>query len=143
MKVDTLANDDRFNAESIILFDGVCNLCQGSVHFIIRRDPQAHFKFASLQSDTARRLLRNWDNNQAIESLIFIEKGRIYTGSTAALRICRKLHRGWKLLHIFIFLPRPLRDLLYRWIARNRYRWFGKTEQCMLPTPEIRSRFLD
>ncbi|HBL28436.1 MAG TPA: hypothetical protein DD490_16510 [Acidobacteria bacterium] len=127
----------------IVLFDGVCNLCTGSVQFILERDPQGLFRFASLQSEAGRRLL----GVQAMEadslgSVVLIESGQAFRESTAALRIARRLPGAWKLLWVFIAVPRPLRDAVYRWIARNRYHWFGKTEACWLPTPELKARFL-
>lgn len=131
-------------ANPIILFDGVCNLCSGSVQFIIQRDPQARFRFASLQSDTGRRLQTELGiDPEALDSILLIEDGRWSRESDAALRIARGLRGPWKLLTVFRIVPRFLRDRVYRFIARHRYRWFGKSESCWLPTPELRSRFLD
>lgn len=127
----------------IVLFDGVCNLCSGSVQFLLKRDPEGRFRFAPLQSDVGRSLLA--EHGLAVDrlsSVVLIEDGRAWQESAAALRIARHLPGPWKLLRFFAIFPRPLRDLVYRWIARNRYRWFGKTESCWLPTPELRSRFL-
>ena len=130
-------------ANPIVLFDGVCNLCNGSVQFLIRRDPGARFRFASLQSPVGERLRGELGiDRQAVDSVILVEEGRWYKESDAALRIARGLGGPWKALGIFRLIPRPLRDGLYRLIARNRYRWFGKTEACWLPTPELRGRFL-
>lgn len=127
----------------IVLFDGVCNLCSGSVQFILKRDPKGTFRFASLQSDAGRRLmLEHGLDPDALSSVVVIEDGRAYQESSAALRIARHLPGAWKLLRVFTVVPRSLRDAVYRWIARNRYRWFGKTEACWLPTPELRARFL-
>ena len=132
------------SAHPILLFDGVCNLCNGSVQFIIRRDPEARFRFASLQSEVGQRYLDELRiDRQAIDSLILIEGGRWYKESDGALRIARHLPGPWKALAVFRWIPRPLRDWAYRLIARNRYRWFGKQESCWLPTPELRARFLD
>jgi len=129
--------------EPIILFDGVCNLCNASVQFVIRHDPQARFKFAALQSATAEKLLQNCAFDRAsLDSVILVEDGRVYIESDAALRIARKLGGGWWLLAGFSIVPRPIRDAVYRFIARNRYRWFGKQESCMMPTPDLRARFL-
>lgn len=127
-----------------MLFDGVCNLCNGSVNFIIDRDPAARFRFAALQTPAAAELLARHGRIPAAtpDSIILIEGDRLYEHSTAALRIARRLRGGWKLLYAFIIVPRPLRDLVYRWIARNRYRWFGRSEACRMPTPELRERFL-
>lgn len=130
-------------AHPIVLFDGVCNLCNGSIQFLIKRDRQAYFRFASLQSDTGQKLQADLGMDpQALDSVILVEGDRWYKESDAALRIARNLPGVWKLLTAFRIVPRPLRDALYRLIARNRYRWFGKTETCWLPTPELRSRFL-
>lgn len=130
-------------APPIVLFDGVCNLCNGSVQFLLKRDREARFRFAALQSDTGRSLLaeHGLDPN-ALSSVVLIEDGKIWQESSAALRIARYLPGAWKLLRVFAAVPRPLRDAVYRWIARNRYRWFGKTETCWLPTPELKARFL-
>lgn len=130
-------------ASPIVLFDGVCNLCSGSVQFLLKRDPEGRFRFAPLQSDAGRSLLA--EHGLAVDSLssvVLIEGGRVWQESAAALRIARHLRGPWKLLRIFVIVPRPLRDLVYRWIARNRYRWFGKAETCWLPTPELEERFL-
>ena len=132
------------SAHPVLLFDGVCNLCNGSVQFILRRDPEARFRFASLQSAVGQRYLDELRiGRQALDSMILIEGGRWFRESDAALRIARLLPGPWKMLGLFRLLPRPLRDRLYRFIARNRYRWFGKRESCWLPTPELRGRFLD
>jgi predicted DCC family thiol-disulfide oxidoreductase YuxK len=132
------------SAHPILLFDGVCNLCNGSVQFIIRRDPKARFRFASLQSEAGQRYLDELRiDRQAVDSVILIEGDRWSKEGDAALRIARLLPGPWKALTVFRLLPRPLRDRLYRLVARNRYRWFGKRESCWLPTPELRGRFLD
>ena len=123
-----------------VLFDGVCNLCNGAVRFILARDPAARFRFASLQSDAARRLLG--DGGPA-ETIVLLDAGKTYVKSTAALRIARGLRFPWPLLYAFVAVPRPVRDLIYDWVARHRYRWFGKRDTCMLPTPELRERFLE
>jgi len=130
-------------APSIVLFDGHCNLCQHSVLFIIKRDRSAHFQFAAIQSDQGQNLLVGAGGDPAsLETMILLEDGLLYDRSTAALRICRKLDRLWPLLFIFIIIPRPARDVIYRWIARNRYRWFGRKEECLVPTPDLKARFL-
>ncbi|NUM79858.1 thiol-disulfide oxidoreductase DCC family protein [bacterium] len=128
----------------IILFDGVCNLCNGSVLFIIRRDPKARFRFASLQSTYGENFLKH--NNLSTEeydSIVLIEGGRFYTQSTAALRIAKRLNGAWPLLYAGIIIPKFIRDAMYNVIAKNRYRWFGKKDVCMIPTPELRSRFME
>ena len=128
----------------IILFDGVCNLCAWSVRFIIERDPGGHFHFASLQSDFGRALMvaHGLDPDE-LNSFILVEGGRAYTASDAALRVARRLPWPWCWCFVFIALPRFLRDPAYRFIARNRYRWFGKSDSCLIPTPELKHRFRD
>ncbi|RAK65064.1 thiol-disulfide oxidoreductase DCC family protein [Hymenobacter edaphi] len=129
---------------SVILFDGVCNLCHGLVQFIIHRDPQARFRFASLQSAEGQRLMPGGVNPDPAnpDSVVLIEDGQAYTHSTAILRILRRLGGGWALLSLAGVLPRPLRDAAYRFVARHRYRWFGRQTECWLPTPELKARFL-
>ena len=130
-------------APLVVLFDGVCNLCNASVRFIIARDPSARFRFAPLQSATARALFAGTGGRSPLpDSFVLLEHGRLYVRSTAALRVARRLRFPWPLLYIFIAVPRPLRDVLYDFIARHRYRWFGSREACMVPTPELRARFL-
>lgn len=129
----------------VVLFDGVCNLCNGAVQFIVDRDPAARFHFASLQSQRAAELLRAHGREPPEgdpESVLLLEDGRVYERSTAALRIARRLSGGWPLFYAFLIVPRFLRDAVYSLIARYRYRWFGKSEQCRVPTPELRARFL-
>lgn len=126
----------------VILFDGVCNLCNGSVLFIIKRDPQAKFRFASLQSDFGRQQLLKFNRSATLESVLLIEADKLYDKSTAALKIASKLSGLWPLLSIFRVVPKSWRDGVYTWIARNRYQWFGKREACMIPTPELKSRFI-
>ena len=129
-------------AESVILFDGVCNLCNAWVQFVIERDPGARFAFAPLGSDSANALLgsRQWVPNS--DSIILVENDGIYDQSTAALRIARRLSGAWPLAAAFLAVPKIVRDGVYRLIARNRYRWFGRRDVCMVPTPELRARFL-
>jgi predicted DCC family thiol-disulfide oxidoreductase YuxK len=128
---------------ALVLFDGVCNLCNSSVNFIIDRDPDGYFKFAALQDKTARPVLKRYGLSAAYtDSIVLIEDGRCYRQSEAALRIARHLPGAWQLLYGFIVLPQPLRDIVYNWIARNRYRWFGQRDTCRIPTPELRARFL-
>ena len=126
----------------MILFDGVCNLCNGFVQFVIARDPARRFRFASLQSEAGRRSLEAAGAGNSAETVVLVEDGRAFTRSTAALRIARCLRFPWPLAFALIVVPRPLRDQVYDWVARNRYRWFGKRDVCMVPTPELRDRFL-
>ncbi|KGE19043.1 thiol-disulfide oxidoreductase DCC [Paenibacillus wynnii] len=142
MQVDTV---DPTAGKSIVLIDGVCHLCQGLVRFIIPRDPKGRFMFASLQSEIAQELIHM--NGIVLErgqlsTVVLLENGVYYTESAAVLRIARRLRYPWPVAYGFIFLPPPLRNVLYRYVARNRYRWFGLDEQCLLPTPDIRRRFL-
>ena len=128
---------------AIILFDGVCNFCNGSVNFIITRDAENHFKFAPLQSDVAQSLLEKHNINKAeIDSIILIEDEAAYTHSTAALRIARKLDGVWSWFYVFVVVPEFIRDFFYKLFAKYRYRLFGKTEVCMIPTAEIREKFI-
>lgn len=131
--------------KSVILFDGVCNLCNNSVNFIMDRDPKFNFYFASLQSEVGQELLEENDwNGQALDSIILVDSnGKVYHRSTAALRIARRMGGLWPVLYAFIIVPAFIRDIVYKWIARNRYRWFGKRETCRLPTPEEREHFLE
>lgn len=127
----------------VVLFDGVCNFCDASVQFIIRRDPRAKFRFAALQSEFAQKALtKNQLNTEKFDSIVLLEEGKVYQKSTAALRIARRLNGLWPLLYGFIILPAFFRNVFYDIIARNRYRWFGKKDQCMIPGPEIRMRFI-
>jgi len=131
-------------AGPVILFDGVCNLCNGFVQFVIARDPQAHFRFASLQSNAAAALLNGRIQNGPVpDSVLLVEGGRTYTQSTAALRVARGLGFPWNLSYGFIIVPKLLRDVVYDWVARNRYEWFGKRDVCTVPTPDLKARFLD
>ncbi|WP_010678480.1 thiol-disulfide oxidoreductase DCC family protein [Bacillus timonensis] len=127
----------------IILFDGVCNFCDKSVQFILKRDSLQRYHFASLQSEAGKALLKKHRVPDDLTSFILIEDDRYYTKSTAALRVCRNLKGPYRLLFIFRFIPAPIRDIFYHVIANNRYKWFGKKESCMLPSPEVRKRFLD
>ncbi|MBD0383320.1 thiol-disulfide oxidoreductase DCC family protein [Paenibacillus sedimenti] len=129
---------------AIVLFDGVCNLCNGAVQFILHRDPQGVFRFASLQSEVGQKLLRqHLLPADVINTIVLIEHGRSYTQSTAALRIARRLRGAWKAAYAAILIPAPWRNAAYRFVARNRYRWFGQAEHCILPRPEFKQRFLE
>jgi predicted DCC family thiol-disulfide oxidoreductase YuxK len=129
--------------DNILLFDGVCNLCNGLIRFIIKRDKKGKFKFASLQSETGRSLLERFGLPQnEFQSLVLIQNDKYYLKSTAALRVLRELGGFWSFFYIFIWLPRFFRDFIYDIIAKSRYRIFGKRDACMIPTPELQSRFL-
>ncbi|PHQ29165.1 thiol-disulfide oxidoreductase DCC family protein [Leeuwenhoekiella nanhaiensis] len=132
------------SAEKIILFDGVCNLCNGAINFIIKHDPKAQFKFASLQGATGQKLLaKHHINPKETASIVLIEPERVSVKSSAALRIAKYLDRGYPLLYGFMIIPGFIRNAVYDFIAANRYKWFGKKNSCMIPTPELKSRFLD
>jgi predicted DCC family thiol-disulfide oxidoreductase YuxK len=131
------------NNTAIILFDGVCNFCNSSVNFIIVHDKKNYFKFTPLQSDLGIKLLEkyNFDNSKT-DSVILIENDNIYTKSTAALKISKHLNRLYSLLYILIIIPTFIRNFVYDIIAKNRYKWFGKKDSCMMPSAEIKSKFL-
>jgi len=128
--------------DRLVLFDGVCNFCNGAVNWIIAHDPKAKFKYAPLQSEFGEQMRRQFGISDDVDSIILIENGRAYTHSSAALRILKALGGIWPLGYIGIVVPRPIRDWFYKWFARNRYRWFGKQDACMIPTAEVRSRFV-
>ena len=128
----------------VILFDGVCNLCNSAVQFIIRRDKKETFRFASLQSSLGRKLLGQHPRRTSPqETIILFKNNKVYDRSTAALEIAKELPGAWPAFYIFMILPKFLRDSLYNLIARNRYRWFGKKDECMIPTAEVKNRFLE
>ena len=147
----------RAPVERVVLFDGVCNLCNQLVQFIIRRDPHARFRFAPLRNDAGKMTPGVVLPGSAkttpgvifpaltptLPTLVLMEDGRVYERSTAVLRIARQLRAPWPLLFAFIVVPRPLRDWAYDAVARRRYRWFGRSETCMVPTPELRARFVE
>jgi predicted DCC family thiol-disulfide oxidoreductase YuxK len=139
---------------AVVLFDGVCNFCDASVNFVIDHDPEGYFKFAPLQSESGTRLANEYglasetaglqpsDDLIPIDSVILIEDGKAYTHSTGALRIARRLTGLWSMFYALIIVPKPVRDFFYRLFAKYRYRFFGRKDQCMLPSPEVRQRFL-
>jgi predicted DCC family thiol-disulfide oxidoreductase YuxK len=128
--------------QPVILFDGVCNFCDASVQFILDRDDKELFRFASLQSDAGQELLKEYNVPDDVDSMILIEGGKVYYKSSAALRISRHLRGAWKLLYVFMIVPAPLRNIVYDLIAKNRFKWFGQKDSCMLPPPNVRKRFL-
>lgn len=131
--------------KKIILFDGVCNLCNSSVQFVIKRDKNDIFRFAALQSAVGQKLAKERGiNTSEVDSIILIEPQiAYYTKSDAALMIAKSLSGGWSLLGIFMGLPKGLRDTVYDWVARNRYQWYGKKDSCMIPTEAEKGKFLD
>ena len=128
---------------AIVLFDGVCNFCNGVVNWVIDRDEDGYFKFAALQSEIGQELVAKHgiDRNDT-DSIILVEGEKAYTRSTAALRIAKRLNGIWSWGYALIAVPAPIRDLFYRLFAKYRYRLFGKRDACLMPTPEIRTRFL-
>jgi len=127
----------------IILFDGVCNLCNGAVTYIIKRDKKNVFKFAALQSEIGQELISKFNiDTSKIDSIILIDGEKHYEKSSAALHIAKQLSGAYPLLFGFMIVPRFIRNAVYDYIARNRYKWFGKKESCMIPTAELKSKFL-
>jgi predicted DCC family thiol-disulfide oxidoreductase YuxK len=130
--------------QPIILFDGLCNLCNASVQYVIRHDPAAIFKFATLEGETGQRLLKEYGlSRPGLDSFILVQDRKAYTRSTAALRVARRLKGAVKLLYGFIIVPAFIRNGIYDLIARNRYKWFGKKDRCMIPAPGLLDRFLN
>ncbi len=128
----------------LILFDGDCNLCHGAVQFVLRRDPKGRFRFASLQSAAGRAAIAAVAPGVVLpDSIVVVHGDRLRTKSAAALAIARGLRFPWPLAAVGWLLPAPLRDAVYDWVARHRYRWFGRRQQCWVPTPALRARFLD
>ncbi|HTF19738.1 MAG TPA: thiol-disulfide oxidoreductase DCC family protein [Chryseolinea sp.] len=135
---------DPLAGHVLVMFDGVCNLCNGFVQFVIRRDPGARFRFASLQSDFGHEQLRRHGlDPNTLHSVIVIDDGKMYQRSDAVLRVVRYLPGLWPMLKALVIVPRPLRDVVYNLIATSRYRWFGKRAVCMVPDPSLKSRFLE
>lgn len=129
---------------NIILFDGVCNLCSGSVQFILSRDPKGTFKFASLQSDYGQQQLKRLGLNPTqLHSIILLRGENFLQRSDAALEIAKHLNGAWRVFYVFKIFPPFIRDGIYNWIANNRYRFFGKKDSCWIPTPELKERFLE
>jgi len=127
----------------VILFDGVCNLCSNVVQFVIKHDPKKQFRFTSLQSEFGQNVMKKFGLPiDQLNSFILLDNNKIYTRSTAVLRITKKLNKGWSLLYGFIIVPPFIRNAVYDYIARNRYKWYGKKEECWIPTPELQKLFL-
>jgi len=145
-KICTMKTDvKQANAfpKHLVLFDGVCNLCDGVVQFILTKDSQQKFKFASLQSEIGRTLLEKFNlPTENFDSFVYITNNTVYQQSTAALLIAKELDSLLRFMYVLMIIPRPLRDFCYRLIAKNRYALFGKKDVCMMPTPELKSRFL-
>lgn len=131
-------------AHPVILFDGVCNYCNAMINFIIKQDKKKKYLFATLQSNAGQKILQQWHLPvDSFESFLILDKGKLYSKSTAALRLYNQLPWYWKWTQLFWIFPRFFRDGIYNIIAKNRYKWFGKKDECMVPTPELRERFLD
>lgn len=131
------------NEHPLVLFDGVCNFCNFWVNFAIKRNQKKNLRYTPIQGETAKKILPHHHlSTNELSSVILIENGKAYTQSSAALQICRHLNGGWKLFYGFFIVPKFLRDFIYNIIARNRYKWFGRKEECMVPSNEIRDLFL-
>ncbi len=130
--------------KKIVLFDGVCNLCSNSVQFIIRHDKKNQFLFGSLQGKAGQEYLKKFNlPEDSFNSFMLVENDKLYTRSSGALRMLKHIGNGWQLFYAFIIVPKFIRDGVYNFIAKNRYKWFGKKEACWIPTPELKGKFLD
>lgn len=137
-------NRDKIANENIVFFDGVCNLCNASVDFLMRKDRHKRLKYASLQSELAKDILPGYNVDPAdLDSFAFLTEGKVHQRSSAALKVTTKLGGGYPLLGAFWIVPKFIRDAVYNFIARNRYKWFGKKDSCRVPTPEERALFLE
>ena len=127
----------------VILFDGVCNFCNGAINFVLKQDKKEIFRFAPLQSEAGKKFLQQYNlSTKEFDSFVLIDNGKVYKKSAASLRVMNKLPWYWKEAQILWIVPGFIRNAIYDFIATNRYKWFGKKEQCMIPTPEMRSRFV-
>lgn len=134
---------EDYSKHGIVLFDGVCNLCNSSVQFIIKHDKNDFFRFAALQSETGQKMLKQAGLPQDfLGTFVYFEKGKHSVRSTAALRLSRHLNGLWKLFYVLLIIPAPIRNFFYNLVANNRYKFFGKQESCMIPTPELRNKFI-
>lgn len=130
--------------QPILLFDGVCNLCNGAIQYVIKNDPKGKFRFSALQNEFSQNLLKSHDPALLdLDTVMLVYKDKVYVKSNAALESARLMGGLHSLLYIFKIVPRFLRDPIYNWVAKNRYRWFGKKDSCWLPTPELKARFID
>ena len=135
--------EDIIQKNPLVLFDGVCNLCESSVQFFIKNDSKNTFVFSTLQSKQVKEYLQqNKPNLKTIDSVLLVTPQKIYTKSSAALTIAKQLNGIYPLLYLFYIIPKPIRDLVYDYIAKKRYAWYGKKESCMIPTPELKNKFL-
>ncbi|HAD11460.1 MAG TPA: hypothetical protein DCF33_03375 [Saprospirales bacterium] len=127
----------------VSLFDGVCNLCNASVQWVLQKDKKGVFRFAALQSETGQQLMESHGmSTEKIETVVLVSGQKVFTHSDAPLELVRLLGGGWSVLYLFRWIPKRLRDAVYRFVARNRYRWFGEKATCMMPKPEWKGRFL-
>lgn len=136
-------NKELMEKQALILFDGECNLCNGFIQFVIERDNQMKFMFASLQSEKAKKILQHYELEiKELSTIYLLDNSLIYSQSTAILKIFKNLKGGWSLLYPTIIFPKIIRDKVYSFISVRRYSWFGKQEVCWIPTPELQERFL-
>ena len=134
--------ENSIDINPVILFDGVCNLCNSTVLFVIKHDPKKQFRFASIQGDYGQQVLKQFQlPPDSLNSFILLKDNQIYTHSTGALKVARQLSGAWPLLYAFIILPSFIRNAVYQFIANNRYKWFGKKESCEVPSPAIKALF--
>ncbi|MCB0661497.1 MAG: thiol-disulfide oxidoreductase DCC family protein [Saprospiraceae bacterium] len=130
-------------SQPVLLFDGVCNLCNASVQLIIRNDKKGKFRFASIQSDYGQEAIKKYNlGSENLKTVILIVGDTAYKKSRAALEAAKRMDGFWPLFYVFMIVPYPIRDLIYNWVANNRYKWFGKKDQCMIPSPELKDRFI-
>ncbi|MDH5605393.1 MAG: thiol-disulfide oxidoreductase DCC family protein [Anaerolineae bacterium] len=128
----------------VVLFDGVCNLCSRTVQFIVPRNPQANLSFASLQSEFGQSVLAAYQlPEEEFDTILLLEGAKIYFHSSAILRLATYLRYPWRLAGVMLLVPRPIRDRVYNWVSRNRYRWFGKLDACLVPTPDLQARMIE
>jgi len=131
------------NQPPIILFDGICNFCNSAVNFVIKRNSKSNIFFTPIQSEAGKAVLKKYNLKLSdLQSFIFIENGNIYKKSSGVLRVCKHLRRLWPLCYHFIIVPKFIRDGIYNWVAKNRYKWFGVLPNCMVPSPALKKRFL-
>ncbi len=129
--------------ESILLFDGHCSLCNAAVDFVLKRNTKKKLLLASIQGTAGQRVLKMYQLPPSyLDTLVLVEQGKVYLGSTAALRVARLLGGGWPLFYALIIIPKGLRDRIYQWIGKNRYKWFGRRASCRMPTASERAHFL-
>ncbi len=139
-----MGSNIKVESKSVIFFDGVCNLCNGAVNFIIDRDSENKYMFSSLQSAEAKEILSPKNiNPDELHSIILLDDGKVYSKSEAVLKIAKNLGSPWKFFYYFRFIPVGIRDFIYDIVARYRYSWFGKRDVCRIPTPDLKAKFLD